>query len=190
MIAKLQLVCAAIETHPPSPVLPAINTTRQRRALPAQPKHRNNLPVAFVLHSKSFWNCENDEKMYRDPPFNGSDRKMMTIAIALFGTRVSPRFDCTQEFMLITTSECTVTDQHTESIPERMPLKKVRRLADLKVDTLVCGGVDESSREYLRTYGIQVLSNISGKVDEVFPRCLPSHSPFTIHPDPPNKSPR
>lgn len=88
---------------------------------------------------------------------------MMTTAIALFGSRISPRFDCAQEFMLITSSECAVTEQHTETIREHMPIMKVRRLADLKVDTLICGGIDESSREHLRSCGIKVLANMKGE---------------------------
>ena len=90
---------------------------------------------------------------------------MMTTAIALFGTRISPRFDCSQHFLLITSSENSVTAQHTETIREHMPIMKIRRLADLNVDTLICGGVDENSREYLRSYGITVLANMKGKAD-------------------------
>lgn len=97
---------------------------------------------------------------------------MKTTAIALFGTRISPRFDCAREFMLITTSDSTVTDKHTESINEMIPSRKVRRLADLKVDTLICGGIDEPSRHCLRTLGIEVLANKRGSVDDVLRRCL------------------
>ena len=91
---------------------------------------------------------------------------MMTTAIALFGSRISPRFDCTQDFMLITSSENAVTEQHTETIREQMPIMKIRRLADLKVDTLICGGIDEYSQEHLRSHGIKIIANLKGKVDE------------------------
>jgi len=96
---------------------------------------------------------------------------MMTTAIALFGSRISPRFDCAQDFMLITRSENAVTEQHTETIRDQMPIMKVRRLADLKVDTLICGGIDESSREYLRSYGIKIIANMKGKVEEAVSCC-------------------
>ena len=91
---------------------------------------------------------------------------MITTAIALFGSRISPRFDCAQDFMLITSSESAVTGQHTETIRDQMPIMKIRRLADLKVDTLICGGIDESSRDQLRSYGIKIIANMKGKVDE------------------------
>lgn len=97
---------------------------------------------------------------------------MMTTAIALFGTRISPRFDCAKEFMLVTTAESVVTDQHTETIRDQMSLMKIRRLADLKVDTLICGGIDESSRQYLHTYGIHVLANRKGMVADAISYCL------------------
>lgn len=91
---------------------------------------------------------------------------MSTTAIALFGERISPRFDCTQNFMLITSSESAITEQHTETIRDYMPIMKVRRLAELKVDTLICGGIDGSSREDLKTRGIKVVANLKGKVDD------------------------
>ncbi len=112
----------------------------------------------------------------------------MTTAIALFGTRISPRFDCAQDFMLITSSESTVTDLRTETIRERLPIRKVKRLADLKVDVLICGGVDESSREHLRAYGIKVLANMKGNVDDAVSHCLPTLTPTPLfkkkHPSP------
>ena len=112
---------------------------------------------------------------------------MMTTAIALFGSRISPRFDCAQDFMLITSSDNTVTEQHTETIRDQMSIMKVRRLADLKVDTLICGGIDESSREYLRSYGIKIIANMKGKVNEAVSCYLTqAHPPlkFAIIPTP------
>lgn len=98
---------------------------------------------------------------------NENKKNMTKTAIALFGSRISPRFDCTQEFMLVTSSENTVIEQHIENIRTHVPLMKVRRLADLKVDLLICGGVDESSLEHLRLHGITVIANMKGQVEDV-----------------------
>ena len=98
---------------------------------------------------------------------------MMTTAVALFGKRISPRFDCAQDFMLITVSGGTITEQRTATIMEKKTLMKVKQLAKLKVDSLICGGVDESSRKYLTTYGIRVLANMKGSVDDTLSQCLP-----------------
>jgi predicted Fe-Mo cluster-binding NifX family protein len=106
---------------------------------------------------------------------------MMTTAIALFGTRISPRFDCAQEFMLITTSDSAVTDQHTETIKEQLSIGKARRLADLKVDTLICGGIDESSRQHLNAYGINIVANRRGRVDDIVNHYLTALTPAPIH---------
>ncbi|MBU4154294.1 MAG: NifB/NifX family molybdenum-iron cluster-binding protein [Proteobacteria bacterium] len=102
---------------------------------------------------------------------------MTTTAIALFGTRVSPRFDCAQDFMVITTADNAVTEQHTETIREPMPVLKVRRLAALKVNTLICGGIDESSREYLRSHGITVIANKKGQATDAVTSYLSSPAP-------------
>ena len=94
-----------------------------------------------------------------------NERKMLTTAIALFGARISPRFDCAQSFLLITTSDDqVVTDQRTETISDPMPIMKVKRLSDLKVNTLICGGVDGISRQHLNACGIHLVDNMRGKV--------------------------
>lgn len=102
---------------------------------------------------------------------------MRTTAIALFGTRISPRFDCAQNFMLITISDDkVVTDQHTEVIRDQMSIMKVRRLAEMHVNTLICGGVDENSRRHLQACGISLLDNMKGKVADALSRYFSSPS--------------
>lgn len=91
---------------------------------------------------------------------------MTTTAIAIFGSRISPRFDCTQEFMVITCDEQIVTEKHIETIRDDMPIMKVRRLSALKVDTLICGGIDGPSREHLNSHGIKILANKKGEVED------------------------
>lgn len=123
-------------------------------------RHHNGTIFAFkisrILKCKKLWNPTNSERR----------SAMTTTAIALFGSRISPRFDCAQEFMVVTSSENTVTDQYTETIQNPIPLMKIRRLADLKVNILICGGIDEASREQLKTYGIKIIANIKGSADE------------------------
>lgn len=91
---------------------------------------------------------------------------MTTTAIALFGSRISPRFDCAQEFMVVTCSKNAVTGQYIESILDPIPLKKIRHLANLKVNILICGGVDEASREQLQAHGIKLIADRKGNADE------------------------
>ncbi len=74
--------------------------------------------------------------------------------------------------MVVTSSDSAITEQYTETIREHMPIMKVRRLAALKVDTLICGGIDESSRENLRSHGIKVLANMKGEVADAVSLCL------------------
>lgn len=90
----------------------------------------------------------------------------MRTAIALFGTRVSPRFDCTENFMLITVDRQKITQKYTEKIRERIPLGKIRRLAELKVEAIICGGIDENTRENLHFHKIKVWSDISGEAED------------------------
>jgi predicted Fe-Mo cluster-binding NifX family protein len=45
--------------------------------------------------------------------------------------------------------------------------RKAARLADLGVDTLVCGAISRSMREVVAASGIRVISFVSGERDEV-----------------------
>jgi len=90
----------------------------------------------------------------------------MKTAIALFGERVSPRFDCAQDFMVINVNHGRITKRQREKIRDWMSIVKVKRLADLDVETLICGGVDEKSVEYLRFMGIRVVANVKGGAED------------------------
>jgi len=45
------------------------------------------------------------------------------------------------------------------------PLDRVRLLRDQKVETIICGGVQEYLEDYLKACGIRVISWVSGPVD-------------------------
>ena len=89
----------------------------------------------------------------------------MKTAIALFGKRVSPRFDCAEDFMLVTVDNHTIRKRVTAKIREWFSLAKIKKLVELEVDTLICGGIDEKSMAALRFHGISVLHDIKGDVD-------------------------
>ena len=90
----------------------------------------------------------------------------MRTAIALFGERVSPRFDCAEQFMIITTVDGKVVKKQTKKL-SWLPLQKVKKLIDLHVETVICGGVDKYSNEFMKHKGIKVLADVKGQAEEV-----------------------
>lgn len=113
----------------------------------------------------------------------------MKTAIALFGTRISPRFDCAQDFMLITIDKQKILHKETETIADKPSLIKIKRLIDLQVKTVICGGIDLTSREYLRSHKIHVLPNVTGEAEDALCAFIngtlkpaPCHSPLSLPP--------
>ena len=91
----------------------------------------------------------------------------MRVAIPIFQSKISPRFDSTQEFVLLEIEKSKVTKR--EDIPTRgwSLSAKLKQMVDLGVDTLICGGIDLESMQQLSFSGIKVYSWITGEVEDV-----------------------
>jgi len=91
----------------------------------------------------------------------------MKVAIAQFGRRVSPRFDHAQVFLVVKLDNGEVQDRvevWTRGLSGR---GRVAMLVDLRVNSLICGGVDDGSAEQLCAHGVAVYSSITGGVEDV-----------------------
>ena len=82
----------------------------------------------------------------------------MKIAIPLFNKRISPRFDCAQGFLLASTENGRVLKREVFSAPLWSPPERVKKLREMGVDTVICGGIDEVSSRHLILHGIKVYS--------------------------------
>ena len=90
----------------------------------------------------------------------------MKIAIPVFHTKISPRFDSSQKFVLLQIEKKNVRKR--ENLPTKdWPVSaKIKQLVDLGVDTLICGGIDLESMQHLNINGIKVYSWITGEVED------------------------
>ena len=96
----------------------------------------------------------------------------MKIAIPVFHTKISPRFDSTQGFILLLIEKRNVIQR------EKLPTKgwpasaKIKQLVDLGVDILICGGIDLKSMQQLNFNGIIIYSWITGEIEDAVTRFL------------------
>jgi predicted Fe-Mo cluster-binding NifX family protein len=91
----------------------------------------------------------------------------MRIAIPLFGSRVSPRFGCEPEVLIVDIEERKEISRQKFStvglgIPQRISL-----LSSLAVNTLICGGIDIFCLRSLSGRGFQIIPGVIGEADEV-----------------------
>ena len=91
----------------------------------------------------------------------------MKVAIPTFGKRVSPRFDCAQAFLIVTVQNGSPNERKELSSSGWAPHERVRRLLELEVDSVVCGGIDCWSAESLESAGVAIHAQIAGEIDEV-----------------------
>jgi predicted Fe-Mo cluster-binding NifX family protein len=110
------------------------------------------MPLAFLR----YWNA------------GGS---IMIIAIALFGSRVSPRFDYAQNFLLVEVKNGEVQNRKEISSNSWVFWERVAKLSDFGVDTLICGAIDKVSRQQLEFSGIKIYCWVTGEAEDAL-SCL------------------
>ena len=90
----------------------------------------------------------------------------MIIAIPVFGTQISPRFDCSETFLLIRVISGKIAEQKEIQTHNWRPLEMIKSLQEWNVETLICGGIDHTSMQHLGLTGIRTFSWVTGDAKE------------------------
>lgn len=91
---------------------------------------------------------------------------MVKIAIPLFERRVSPRFDWAQDFLLASVENGDIVKRQDLSASGWSRQERVKRLSELGVDTLICGGIDRFSARMLSFYRVRIYSWVTGMAED------------------------
>ncbi len=91
----------------------------------------------------------------------------MKIAVPVFNSRISPRFDCAQEMLLVDIADGKIVAQWRISIDGLSSIEKNRMMLNLGVDTLICGGIDHHSMQWLKYHDLLVYAWLSGDVQDI-----------------------
>ncbi len=89
------------------------------------------------------------------------------IAIPRMGENVAPCFEYCATMAIFTLEDGRVAEQIDFPLRSREPLDRVRLLRDQEVETIICGGVQNVFEDLVRASGIQVISWVSGSVDDL-----------------------
>ncbi len=90
----------------------------------------------------------------------------MRVAIPAFGDRVSPRFDCANTLLIVTLEHREIIQREELSVADWAPQNRIKRLVDLGVDSVICGGIDRWSANSLANVGISLHGWVSGSIEE------------------------
>jgi len=91
----------------------------------------------------------------------------MRVGIPIWNGRVSPVLDTAEHVVVVDTE--AGTDEVREEValaPQRLPLRTTR-IAELRLDVLVCGAVSRPLAEMLAAAGVRLEPWISGDVEDV-----------------------
>ena len=91
----------------------------------------------------------------------------MKIAIPRFGESVAPCFEHSCTMAIFTVEDGQIIDQSDVPLQSRVPFDRIRLMKDKRVDTVICGGVQASYEDMLGANDIQVISWVSGKVEDL-----------------------
>ncbi|MDH4264486.1 MAG: hypothetical protein OEW45_02505 [Deltaproteobacteria bacterium] len=94
----------------------------------------------------------------------------MIVALPLFGSEISPRFDCAGKFLLAKIEEGRIVEMIPIGMEESNSIQRARSLSDRKVSKVICGGIDDFSMRLLNGWGIQVIPWVSGDAKQALER--------------------
>lgn len=91
----------------------------------------------------------------------------MKAAFSIWEDRIAPVFDTSQFIQIVEVEKNCVLDKKNESLNEEVALQKLMRLANLQINTLICGAIARQTYLTASMHGISVIPFIAGGVDEV-----------------------
>jgi predicted Fe-Mo cluster-binding NifX family protein len=94
-------------------------------------------------------------------------QRAMKIAVTMHDGRVSPVYGVAREVLLVVIEGGREVHRERRAVNGDGPTRRVRRLVELGVGTLICAGITTSQVELLRAAGISVIDQVTGPVDRV-----------------------
>jgi len=89
------------------------------------------------------------------------------VAIPRMGETVAPCFEYCATMAIFNIAESGTVEQVDFPLQSRDPFDRVRLLRDQKVDTVISGGMQAFYEDLLKAGGFEVISWVSGLVDEL-----------------------
>jgi predicted Fe-Mo cluster-binding NifX family protein len=91
----------------------------------------------------------------------------MRVAVAIFGSRSSPRAECCSAVLLAEIGAGHVQVLGTVTAPGVVIADRVAALRQAGVQILLCGGITMEAAHAVRAAGIRVISEVRGEAEEI-----------------------
>lgn len=91
----------------------------------------------------------------------------MKIAIPRLGETVAPCFEFTATIVVFTMDGTELCERREFNLQSKLALDRARLLRDQGVEVLICGGVSDRFEDIVKANGVEVVSWVSGRVDDL-----------------------
>ena len=91
----------------------------------------------------------------------------MKVAIPRMGETVAPCFEYCATMAIFNVAESGAVEQVDYPLQSREPFDRIRLLKDQKVDAVISGGMQAFYEDLLKAGGFEVISWVSGLVDDL-----------------------
>ncbi len=93
--------------------------------------------------------------------------KLMRVAIPRWQGRISPVLDCASDLLVIDIEAGHEVRREERQLGRTDPLARAQEIANLEVDTVICGAISAPMEARLVSAGVRVIGFTCGTVDEV-----------------------
>ena len=94
------------------------------------------------------------------------EERILKVAIPMFDSRVSPRFDLASKLLIVIIENGKVVNRKELSLTNIHPIRRTTLLCELGIKVLICGGISSFSERLLIGNGIDVIPMVQGDVEE------------------------
>ena len=91
----------------------------------------------------------------------------MNLAVSVWQGRIAPLFDVSRHFLLMKVEARRMSARREVCLEDLDPWEKVPRLAELGVETLICGAMSRPLQHQAAAAGIRVIPFVAGGVEGV-----------------------
>ena len=101
----------------------------------------------------------------------------MKIALPIWNGRISPVFDTARELLVVEAQDGKEIARSRQALDGSVLPQRAARLAELRVDVLLCGAISRPMAGMLAASGIKVVPFVAGDVEEVVAAYLAGRFP-------------
>jgi len=101
----------------------------------------------------------------------------MRVAIPTFGSRISPRFDCAGNLLIVEIADGSVSGRTQQPLAEVPGWRRVHLLVSLETNVVLTGGIRRCDYFALLNSGMEVYAGLVGDIEENLRRYLSGNLP-------------